>query len=321
MNRDSHQQSRRHWLANCAPLLLGACSTQGLGTKASNDPLSRLSATSFESNNIAWIEQDEYQCGPAALAMALNQAGANNLRYDDVVRRTFTPGRSGSLQLDMLAAPRAFGFVSYPIQSTIQDLLELNLEQHSPIVLLNLSVQWLPLWHYALITGHNTAQRSVYITSGTSAREEMSISTFMRLWERADCWAMTVRRPGNIPSKVTAEAAEVASVAFERINPVGLAIQQWEALTRRWPQRLLPWLGLSHAQIRATRWDQALVTLMHTTQHFDSAVAWNNLSEVYSAKGDRQRALHAINRGLDIARSKEPSWIEALEKTRASIQE
>lgn len=271
-----------------------------------------------EPQPLTWISQEDNHCGPAALSMVMAQAGVTP-PYERIVGQVYTPGRQGSLQLEMLAAPRRFGLVSYPVPPSLISLLQLNAEGHSPVVLLNLGLEWLPRWHYALVVGHDLTERDIILTSGTQALQRVPMRTFELMWSRAGQWGMVVSAPDKIPLAIQAAEAEKAALSFERMNPPASAAQAWKALNRRWPDRLLPHLGLSHAYMQDQHWTLAKDTLLETTAKFDSAVAWNNLAQVWLSLGDAPRALAAIEKARLTARASEPQWLPTIEETAAEI--
>ena len=85
-------------LAGCASL--GAAGTAALRSAppAGLPRRVELGATPFH-------PQEDYQCGPAALAMALGAAGLAT-SPEQLARQIFLPGREGTLQIEMLAGAR-----------------------------------------------------------------------------------------------------------------------------------------------------------------------------------------------------------------------
>ena len=69
-----------------------------------------------------FFPQEEYQCGPAALATALVSAGAQTTP-EALVPQVYVPERKGSFQVEMLAAARRHGMVSYALAPKFEDLL------------------------------------------------------------------------------------------------------------------------------------------------------------------------------------------------------
>ena len=76
----------------------------------------------FELTEVPFFPQLEYQCGPAALATALAAAGVK-VTPDDLVPQVYIPERKGSLQVEMLAAARRHGMVSYALAPRFEDVL------------------------------------------------------------------------------------------------------------------------------------------------------------------------------------------------------
>src|SRR4051812_30895855 len=64
---------------------------------------------------VPFFPPGEYQCGPAALAMAMDASGAQ-LKPEALVDEVWLPSRKGSLQVEMLATPRRHGLVSYRLE-------------------------------------------------------------------------------------------------------------------------------------------------------------------------------------------------------------
>src|SRR5687767_773739 len=63
--------------------------------------------------------QDEFQCGPAALATVLGASGVI-VRPDELTPRVYLPGRRGSLQVEMQAVTRGFGRLSLVLPRQVE---------------------------------------------------------------------------------------------------------------------------------------------------------------------------------------------------------
>lgn len=306
------------WLV-CLSLTLGGCAIWPATPQVDALLEAPNMPHTVEPTHLKWVEQSDNHCGPAALQMVMTQAGAT-ISYERVVKRVYTPGRQGSLQHDMLAAPSTFGLPSYQVPPTISSLIQLNLDGHSPIVLLNLGLDALPKWHYAVVVGHDLVTRDIILTSGTQALQRLSLKTFELMWARAQYWGMVVAEPDRLPTTITPEEAERATLAFERAQPPAVAATLWRNMAQKWPDRLLPHLGLSHAYMQDQRWEQARDVLLLTTQRFDSAVAWNNLAQTWLALKQPTQAKEAAQRAHARAVSAEPRWISPIEDTLRQIE-
>jgi hypothetical protein len=77
-------------------------------------PLPENLPASHELTAVPFFPQEEYQCGPAALAMVISWSGLP-ARPEDLVEEVYTPSRRGSLQVTMIAAERRPGSLAYEI--------------------------------------------------------------------------------------------------------------------------------------------------------------------------------------------------------------
>jgi len=76
----------------------------------------------IELGAVPFFPQEDYQCGPAALATTLVESGVK-VTPQDLVAQVYIPERQGSLQVEMLAAPRRYGIASYQLAPRLDDLL------------------------------------------------------------------------------------------------------------------------------------------------------------------------------------------------------
>jgi hypothetical protein len=70
--------------------------------------------SAYELEAVPFYPQEDYQCGPATLAMALSFSGLA-LQPEDLVDEVYTPSRKGSLQMAMIGATRRHGRLAYEI--------------------------------------------------------------------------------------------------------------------------------------------------------------------------------------------------------------
>ena len=91
----------------CAVLLwLTGCATPQVAALLARPPATLPARV--ELTGVPFHPQEEYQCGPAALATVLVHAGVATTP-DALVPEVYLPARGGSLQAEMLAAARRHG--------------------------------------------------------------------------------------------------------------------------------------------------------------------------------------------------------------------
>ena len=143
---------------------------------------------SHQVDGVPFFPQDEYQCGPAALATVLAFTGVP-VTPEPLVSQVYVPARRGSLQLEMLAAARRHGRVSYVLAPRYGDLLR-EVAAGNPVLVLQDVGALAQQWHYAVVNGFDYPSGTVYLRSGTVAKLEMPFTAFERTWMKSGYWAM-----------------------------------------------------------------------------------------------------------------------------------
>lgn len=213
------------------------------------DPFRPLPAGAFgtpiELRAAPFFPQDEYQCGPAALATVLGSSGVSVLP-DDLVSQVYVPTRRGSFQAEMMAASREHGRLPYVISPALSALLA-EVEGGRPVLVLqNLGVNFMPAWHYAVVVGFSRERSELILRSGTDRRRVTGASVFARTWQRSGNWGMVALRPGELPQAPDRERYLKAAAAAEAAGHLDLATPAYAAATARWPGSAFAYLGLGN---------------------------------------------------------------------------
>lgn len=257
-------------LLSAALGLLPACATRG--------PLIEPGTRSVELAQTPFFAQDRYQCGPAALATVL---GATGIRVspEELVSQVYLPGRRGSLTIEMQAAPRRYGRISYPLAPQL-DAIIAQLDAGYPVLVLhNYGLPFWPRWHYAVAIGYDAARQRLLLRSGKRERQQMSAATFMRAWDNADRWALVLLQPGQLPAQPQPAAYLQAATAFERSASPADARLAYDAAIGHWPQDPVGWVGRGTAQYRSGAFREAAADYSRALALDPSlAAARNNLS-------------------------------------------
>jgi tetratricopeptide (TPR) repeat protein len=264
-------------------------------------------------NNLAFIAQEDYQCGPAALAMVAAHAGVQR-DMAAWVQQVYVPGRQGAFQIELLAASRRNGLPGFVIAPRIEVLLREVAAGHPVLVLQNLAFAWRPVWHFAVLTGYDKEQGKVTLHSGRTENMQMSLVTFERTWARADRWAMLALPPaqlpaqlinplGNQPAHQPQDASSIdgyvaAVVALERVNPAA-AQTAYNTVLASWPRHPIALLGAGNTAYALGQRDAAQAAYRAAVQiDPGNGDAWNNLAQVLLDQGQRDEALQAAQRAV-----------------------
>lgn len=245
--------------------------------------------------------QQRYQCGPAALASVL---AANGIAAtpEQLVKEVYLPGRQGSLFVELGAAARHRGLLAYPLAPHLTDLLTEVAAGHPVLVFQNLGLDWLPLWHFAVVIGYDRHSEEILLRSGTEARRTTLFSVFERTWRRSGYKALVILPAGTLPA--TAEPLTYLQAArdLEDTGNDAAALAAWQAAIRRWPDNSLAWMALGNHAFRDG--DQALAS--HAFAEVTRLAprdpdGWNNLAYTLLQQGCPQQAMAAAQCALQLA--------------------
>ncbi|MGH8660840.1 MAG: PA2778 family cysteine peptidase [Burkholderiales bacterium] len=282
----------------CAALLgLTGCATPQVEELLARPPAAL--PASVELASVPFFPQEEYQCGPAALAMALTHAGSAT-SPEALVPQVYVPGREGSLQVEMLAATRRHGLLAYRLAPRLEDVLR-EVSAGTPVIVLqNLALDLAPLWHYAVVIGYDLPREEITLRSGTTRRAVMTLGSFERTWMRGDRWAMLALAPERLPATVREHEYVVAAAALERVAP-GAARRAYTTAVERWPGNLAAWIGQGNTAYTLRDLPGAEAAYREAIRrHPRAADAWNNLAQTLLELRQREEALVAAQRAVEI---------------------
>ena len=256
-------------------------------------------ARQVEIPSVPFFAQTENQCGPAAMATVLSHTGLA-VTPERLADQIYLPSRQGSLQVDMLAAPRRWGRVGYLLAPRYADVLR-EVAAGNPVVMLQDVGEFFTQWHYAVLTGYNYERGDLYLRSGTEPRLVMPFTAFERSWMKSGYWAMVVTPPDRIPATATEPGWINAMVGLERAGDREATIAGYTAALARWPDSLPAAIGLANQHhLRGAFIEAALVLRKALQRHPQSTVAMNNLAQTLSDQDRNGEALLQVDQALEL---------------------
>ena len=268
-----------------------------------------------ELKDVPFFAQTEYQCGPAALAIVLDYSGVK-VTPEALVPEVYLPERKGSLQIEMLAAPRRHGIVSYQLAPRFADLLQEVAAGNPVVVLQNLGLR--EGWHYAVVVGYDYHWGKLYLRSGENKRQVMPFAIHEFTWMRGGYWAMVALPPDRIPATADESRWLSAVTALERAGEPSAARTAYQSFLKRWPENVNAYVGLANTQ-HALGELRAAEAALRRAEHLDpdSVIVLNNLAQTLADEGRDADALPFIERAAALG----GPFADAVEQTRAAIRE
>jgi len=243
---------------------------------------------------VPFFPQDEYQCGPAALATVLANAGVK-VAPQDLVAQVYLPARQGSLQVEMLAAARRNGLVSYQLAPNHEALLR-ELAAGTPVIVLQ-NLGFVDGWHYAVAVGYDFERGELILRSGETERRVMNFAAHEFFWRRGDYWAMVALPPGRIPVTAQEDRWLGAVIAFEKSGNFQAVRKAYASFLVRWPENVGAAIGLANAHHAAGDLKAAEGVLRKAeSRDPGSVIVLNNLAQTLSDQGRNEEALPIIER-------------------------
>lgn len=291
----------RFWLVVAGALFLTACAsaplqyTEVIGDDSPYQSPVELTETPFH-------PQEEFQCGPAALATVLQVSGVSHADPDLLAEQVYLPERRGSLQMELLGATRRADRVPYVMAPSIDSLLTELYAGNPVLVLQNLGLPSWPVWHYAVVIGVNPLAEEVILRSGTTEREIMSLRRFERTWQMGDYWGLVVTEPGTIPMSAEPLRYFEAVAPLEQQQRYTAAVTAYEAAAQRWPEDATSFIGLGNIAYQQTRYADAETHYYHAAELApEYAPVFYNLAWALLRQGKNESAREAAKHAQQLA--------------------
>lgn len=268
-----------------------------------------------ELDSVPFFAQEEYQCGPAALAMALNAAGVAVLP-DALTDEVYLPARQGSLQVEMLASARRHGLLAYELAPELKDVLAEVAAGNAVIVLQNQGLwSFHPYWHYAVVIGYDLEKKQILLHSGARANRAMALGLFEFLWIDGKRWSMVALAPGRLPASAREASYATAAAALEKAGRIAEAHRAYQAMLERWPANLVGLMGMGNTDYALGRLAQAETAFRNAAaRHPLAAAAFNNLAQTLADQGKLEAALEAAHEAVRLGGASLPAAQATLEE-------
>jgi len=276
-------------------LILSACANTPMTNAVLNQQPQYL-GQSEELRDVPFFSQEEYQCGPAALATVLSYTGIT-VTPEELAPKVYLPQRQGTLQIELMSATRRYGRLPYLLEPSLENLL-MQVKAGKPVLVFqNLGVNWYPAWHFAVVIGYDLNKGELLLRSGKIERYRINLQVFERTWQRSGYWAFVALVPGELPAGGQ-ELTYFNTVAdFERTRPPTDVIKAYHAGLKRWPNSSVLGMGIGNSYYQSGDLNKAEESYTQVLSlNPDYAPAHNNLAQIMMEQGKLKNAKkHAVS--------------------------
>jgi predicted double-glycine peptidase len=146
---------------------------------------------------VPYFEQEDFQCGPAALATVINywhikdEKSDKRITVDSIIAEIYSPSAKGVLGLDLEFYARKLGFNVVQYSGTLEEIKR-SIDAKSPIIILvDYGATFLQQNHFMVAKGYT--HDSIVFNSGRRENQLISNEALMRIWKKTGFWALTVK--------------------------------------------------------------------------------------------------------------------------------
>ena len=169
-----------------AGLFLLACSANA----AANNP----SGKNHIIANVPFFPQEMYQCGPASLAEVFNFWG-KKISPEEIASEIYSQSARGTLTLDMVLFSQRKGFAARQFKGDLK-AIQKNIDSGYPLVaMVDLGFSFFEQSHFLVILGYN--EDGLFMHSGREESKFISLTTFMKTWEKTGFWTLLITPEGH----------------------------------------------------------------------------------------------------------------------------
>lgn len=172
-------------------LMLFACAST-----ATPAPVSSPAGKSRVIKSVPFFPQEDYQCGPAAMASVLNYRGVKTTP-EEVAAAIYSKSARGTLNFDMAFYAERKGLFARQYPGNLADLKYRIDRFHPLIVMVDHGFFVYQKNHFMVVVGYDGG--NVIVHSGKDSFKAIPIDDFLKTWQKTNNWTLLIQKtnPGQ----------------------------------------------------------------------------------------------------------------------------
>jgi len=143
--------------------------------------------------NVSFVRQKDWFCGPAAMASVMRFYG-QNISQEEIAKEVYTPKLKGALISDMEYYAREMGYKADTKNGDLNMLISLINEGVPPIVLVDIGKWIVSQPHYYVVYGYNRSRNTFLLHTGFERDQEIGFSKLDKEWGKMNRLMLVVRK-------------------------------------------------------------------------------------------------------------------------------
>jgi ABC-type bacteriocin/lantibiotic exporter with double-glycine peptidase domain len=161
--------------------------------KVSTHEESSISGDTRVIENVPFVKQKGFFCGPAAMASVMRFYG-RNISQEEIAKVVYTPKLKGALISDMENYAREMGYKAETKNGDLNMLLSLIDEGTPAITLVDIGKWIVSRPHYYLVYGYDRSRNVFLLHTGSARDQQISFSRLDKEWGKMDRLVLIIRK-------------------------------------------------------------------------------------------------------------------------------
>jgi len=165
-----------------APLLIASCKTFGMKSPPTDARII---------GNVPFHQQETYQCGPSALAIALNYWNIP-VTPEQIAEEIFSKSARGTLNLDMILYAQGKGLYAEQYRGSVESL-KTDIDAGFPlIVMVDYGFSLYRQNHFMVVVGYS--EHGIIAHTGREKEEGIPWDDFIESWKKTGYWTLLIKK-------------------------------------------------------------------------------------------------------------------------------